>query len=150
MNKTIRLHDLEAFRLADGTIRLSQQSGIDEPSVIDLNHSQLEYLGKVFGIGREKELERRLAVLADKFQDIVCSNYWRSEILERLGDGMELLVRLDALVDLALEFDGGRLKPAEPEETDEVVPPDGAEPKPSRFQPMAPPTKPDGQLGLTL
>lgn len=150
-----KFHDLCFSSMKDGSIRLTQ-TDCGEDSIIDAHPEQLLFIARsICGLkpetaGRIAELERRLAVLTDKLQDVVCDQYFRNDILDRCGDGLYLLAKLDAVVDLALEFDGGRLKPAGPEEAGEVVPPDGAEPKPSRFQPMAPPTKPDGQLGLTL
>lgn len=123
---TNRFFDLTFERLPSGTIRL-KQSAFDEDSVIDLHPAQLEHVARALlgscDPGRLNEMERRIAVLADKAQDVVCSKAFRSDLIERCGDGFEYLARLDALVDLALEFDGGRLEPEyKPEQTEQNVP----------------------------
>lgn len=152
-SRVIRLRNLEACRLADGTIRLRQQSRLDEPSVIDLDPSQFEHLARVFGIGRERDLERRLSVLADRLQDVVCDSYFRTDILERCGDGLFLIAKLDSVVDLAVEFDGGRLQPADPADlgknqarSNSGTEMQGEVSERNRTQPNAPP----GQIGLGL
>ena len=129
MAMTIRFHDLKSVQLADGTIRLTQQAGIDEPSVIDLHPAQLLHLaGIVRGkpvpdVGIIADLERRLGVLVDKLQEVVCDRGFRDDILERCGDGLYWLAKLDAVTDLALEYDGGRLHPEDFIDDKPVYPP---------------------------
>jgi hypothetical protein len=115
-----RWHDLIIDRLDDGGIHLEQHSGVDDPNVIHLHPEQLLFIARqLCGIKSEtaekvRDLERRIAVLTDKLQNIVCNGAFRSDLLEATGDGFEYLARLDSLLDLALEFDGGRLEPEEP------------------------------------
>lgn len=112
-----RWHDLIIDRLDDGGIHLEQQSGVDDPNVIHLHPEQFLFVARrLCGMKPETaekvaELERRIAVLTDKLQDIVCSSDFRNDLVRRVGDGFEYLAKLDGLLDLALEFDGGRLKP---------------------------------------
>jgi len=120
---TNRFYDLNFSRLADGTIRLTQ-TDCGEDCIIDTHPEQLRYIvAQVFGqttdlSGRVDGFARRIAVLTDKLQDIVCNKAFRTDLLAG-GNGFEYLARLDALMNLALEFDGGRL---EPEEHDESYP----------------------------
>lgn len=114
-----RWHDLIIDRLPDGGIHLEQQAGLDEPSVIHTHPEQILFIArqlcgmKYETAGKAAELERRIAVLTDKIQDFVCNKYMRSSLLEHCSEGAEHLARLDSLLDLALEFDGGRLEPEE-------------------------------------
>ncbi|MBI2276332.1 MAG: hypothetical protein HYU74_03155 [Dechloromonas sp.] len=57
------------------------------------------------------DLERRLTVLTEKLEDIICKDHYRSDILENCDYGAEIIIRLDSLLDLAYEFDRGRLTP---------------------------------------
>lgn len=112
-----RWHDLIVDRLKDGGIRLEQRTGLNEPSIIQLHPQQLLSVARqLCGVTPETaltvaELQRRISVLVDKLQDIVCDRFFRGELLERCGDSFGYLAKLDAVVDLALEFDGGRLTP---------------------------------------
>ena len=112
-----RWHDLIIGRLPDGGIHLEQQSGIDEPNVIHLHPEQVLFVARrLCGMKMEAaemvaELERRISVLTDKLQNIVCNKAFRSDLIEGIGEGFEYLAILDGLLDLALEFDGGRLEP---------------------------------------
>lgn len=114
MNK---FHDLTIERLSDGNIRLSQQDGVDDPSLIDLHPEQIKFIARqLCGIKPEsadaiRELERRLSVLAEKVEDLACAEWLRGEVIDHCPCAGEILARLDALADLALEMDGGRLHP---------------------------------------
>lgn len=111
-----KFHDLDFKSLKDGSIRLTQ-TDCGEDSIIDASPEQLLFIARsLCGLkpetaGRIAELERRIAVLTDKLQHFVCNSSFRSDIIERCGYGFEYVARLDALLDLALEFDGGRLTP---------------------------------------
>ena len=111
-----RFYDLTFIQQADGSIRLTQ-SDQGEDYVIDAHREQILFVARqLCGMKPQTadtvaELERRLAVLTDKLQYIVCNNAFRSDLIERCGDGFEYLAKLDCLLDLALEFDGGRLEP---------------------------------------
>ena len=112
-----KFHDLDFKKLSDGSIRLTQDDRMDEASVIDMHPEQLLYMARqLCGMkpqtaDKVKDLERRIAVLTDKLQNIVCNKAFRGDLIERSGDGFEYLAHWDALLDLALEFDGGRLEP---------------------------------------
>ena len=144
-------HDLIIDLLPDGGIHLEQQSGCEEPSVIHLHPEQIMFVARrLCGMKPETaekvaDLERRIAVLTDRLQDFACNTFMRGEIIDRLGHGFEYLAKLDAVLDLAIEFDGGRLTPGDPPE-EEPVP----EQKPtSKFRPGQPP-KNGQQLGLAV
>lgn len=152
-----RWHDLIIGRLPDGGIHLEQQSGCDEPSVIHLHPEQLLFITRqLCGMkpetaGKVAELERRIAVLTDKLQSIVCNKAFRSDLIERVSDGFEYLARLDGLLDLALEFDGGRLEPEYKEAPDDdekpIYPPSATQAKETRLDVSA---QGGEQLGLAM
>lgn len=128
-----RWHDLIIDRLKDGGVHLEQQSGLNEPSVIHIHPEQLLFIAhQLYGMKPETvskvvDLERRIAVLTDKLQNIVCNKAFRSDLIESIGEGFEYLAKLDGLLDLAFEFDGGRLEPereySEPQEDYDALKP---------------------------
>lgn len=111
-----RFHDLSFSRQPDGSIRL-MQSDCGEDCIVDLHPEQLLFIARqLCGMkpetaGKVQELERRIAVLTDKLQNIVCNKAFRSDLIEGIGEAFEYLAKLDGLLDLSLEFDGGRLEP---------------------------------------
>lgn len=60
---------------------------------------------------RATEAARRFSVLAGELDFIINDDQFRRDLVERLSDGCEWLARLDAVMALALEYDGGRLFP---------------------------------------
>lgn len=152
-----RFHDLSFERLPSGSIRL-KQSAFDEDSTIDLHPEQLAFVARqLCGMKPEKagqvaDLERRIAVLTDKLQNLVCNKAFRSDLIERCGDGFEYLAKLDGLLDLAMEFDGGRLEPECEEENagdGKPIYPPPAIAKANKTQPSAT-VEAGGQLGLEV
>ena len=114
--KSFEHHHLEVERDGDCIIlRQIDHSGNAEGVYIHV--SQLRYVAEVAGVvppetaEKISELERRISILTDKLQNLVCNKAFRGDLIERCGDGFEYLARLDCLLDLSLEFDGGRLKP---------------------------------------
>lgn len=122
MSKQERLYDLTFEAFPDGSVNLEQSAGCGEVAYLTLHASQLRLLAERTGLtGRASsrapevaDLERRIAVLTSKLQSIVCNKAFRSDLAEGLGEGFEYLAILDGLLDLAFEFDGGRLEPVEP------------------------------------
>ena len=114
---TTRFQDLAYEQLPDGTIRLEQRDYSGEEVVIDLHPEQILFIARrLCGMKQEtaervSDLERRIAVLADKVQNIVCDKAFRSDTNECCPVGGEYLAKLDALLDLAYEYDGCRLVP---------------------------------------
>jgi len=112
-----RFYDVEYKKDAEGEISLTQQCGVDEPNVVLMRPEQLLFIARqLCGMkpetaGKVAELERRIAVMVDKLQNIVCDSAFRSDLIEDLSDGFAYLAKLDGLLDLAMEFDGGRLRP---------------------------------------
>lgn len=151
-----RFYDLTFIQQADGSIRLTQ-SDQGEDYVIDAHREQILFVARqLCGMKPQTadtvaELERRLAVLTDKLQYIVCNNAFRSDLIERVSDGFEYLARLDGLLDLALEFDGGRLEPEYKEAPDDdekpIYPPSATQAKETRLDVSA---QGGEQLGLAM
>ena len=120
-----RWHDLIIDRLPDGGIHLEQQSGVDDPNVIHLHPEQVLSIARhLCGMkpetaGKVAELERRIAVLTDTLQNLVCNKAFRGDLVDGIGEGFEYLAKLDGLLDLAMEFDGGRLEPEYKQSSDD-------------------------------
>ena len=110
------MHEISFEQIEDGLIRLEQQLGFDEANVVLLHPEQLKFITRrMCGINaatanKLEDLERRLSILADELEFIVLEDDFRRQIVDCM-DGIELMTRLDALLDLAYEFDGGRLAP---------------------------------------
>ena len=156
-NKAIRLHDVEVFQFADGTIRLSQPQSLEDPVSIDLHPSQLAYIAEMFACTQQqREAERKLHVLAEKIGRVVADEYVRAEIIDRCGDGLAILAELDALDDLAIEYTGGLVPLGRDEEKKEPAQKVDAEDKAAAARlspqpaPVPVPPRDKGQLGLTL
>lgn len=119
-----KMHEVSFEFLEDGSISLEQQSGLDEPDVIYLHPEQLKFITRRMcgmddpSAARVEDLERKLAILAGDIDFIVKDKSIRRDIIDSgCGCEFELLSRLDALWDLAIEYDGGRLLPrAKPED----------------------------------
>lgn len=116
-----QMHDISFEQMKDGSIRLEQQCGIDEPNVIYLHQEQLKFITRrMVGMSETtaaqvEELERRLSILASDLEFIVKDASFRRQVIQNCCDGIELMTRLDALLDLAFEFNGGRLTPRMPQ-----------------------------------
>ena len=98
-----KFHDLDFKKLSDGSIRLTQDDRLGEASIIDIHPEQLLYIARLLcGMKPEtaavvKDLERKLAVLDTRIAAIVLDDTLRTEIVRRIGEGFEILQRLDAL-----------------------------------------------------
>jgi hypothetical protein len=112
-----RMYDLKFKQLAGDTIRLTQ-TDCGEDYVIDAHPEQIKFVARqLCGMTADtaatvQELERRISVLADRLEELVTAAWLREQIVERCVDGVEILCRFDGLLDLATEFDGGRLLPS--------------------------------------
>ena len=111
-----KFYDLSFSRQPDGSIRLLQ-SNCGEDHIIDAHPEQIKFIAhqlcgtKLETAAKVVDLERRIAVLTDKLQNILCNETFRRNLIEGIGEGFEYLAKLDGLLDLALELDGGRLEP---------------------------------------
>ena len=130
-----RFHDLTFSLMADNTIKLTQ-TDCGEDYIITAHPEQIVFIARrLCGMSsttaeQVQDLERKLSVLTDRLERLVTDDWFRKEIIDGCGDFAEMLARLDGLVDLAIEMDGGRLLPSEP--TPEPK-------KESKFKPMRPP-----------
>ena len=111
-----KMNDISFERHTDGAIRLIQ-TGCGVDSIIDLAPSQLRYIAmhvagfKEIDATRVADLERRIGILASRIEKITLDDNLRDDIAERCRDGLWIISQLDGLLDLAVEFDGGRLLP---------------------------------------
>jgi len=140
-----RFYDLDFAQKDDGTIRLTQVD-CGEDSIIDAHPEQILFVARrLCGMSsataeQVQDLERKLSVVTDRLERLVTDDWFRKGIIEGCGDFAEMLARLDGIVDLAIEFDGNRLLPSDPE-------PEPEPKKESMFKPMKPPAN-NQQLDL--
>lgn len=96
-----RFYDLEAHQFEDGTVRLSQQSGIDDPSIIDLHPQQLIHVAEQLGYRSADRMtasiHRRLLELQSDLRYFTDHDLWLTEIAERLGDGLAFQIGAGAM-----------------------------------------------------
>lgn len=140
-----KFHDLDFKRLEDGSIRLTQ-TDCGEDSIIDASPEQLLFIARrLCGMKEDTaekvaDLERKLAILCDRLGQFVNDHDIRTDMIDRCADGIEYVVRLDGLLDLAIEFDGNRLLPDNQPEPKNIS---------ERFKQMAQP-KSQEQLSLAV
>jgi len=102
-----RIPDLQFEFMAGGSLRLEQSAGAGEMMTVLLHPCQIQLIAERAGLIPYRIPERRLAILRERICDLVEDEYFRSDIWKRLCYGSEYLQRLDAIADLAVEFDGG-------------------------------------------
>jgi hypothetical protein len=136
-----KMYEVGFELLEDGSISLEQSNGYESPVVVWLHPEQMKFITRrMCGMDSAtaasvEDLERKIAVLADRLERLVDAKWFRSSIVDSCGDGVEIMARLDGLLDLAIEFDGGRLLASDAlKEEAEPKPP-----KPSKFKPSEPP-----------
>ena len=140
-----KFYDLEFKQQSDGSIRLTQTE-CGEDSIIDTHPEQILFIARrLCGMKPETaekvaDLERRIAVLTDRLGQFVNDQDICNDMIDHCADGIEYVVRLDGLLDLAIEFDGNRLLPNDPPEEKIIS---------EKFKPMPPP-KTGQQLGLAV
>ena len=119
-----QMYEISFEHIEDGSIRLEQQSGYGERDVIHLHPDQLKFITRrMCGMSETTaaqvaDLERKLSILSGDLESIVTEKSLRLQIVD-CEDGVELITRLDALLDLSVEFDGGRLIPRSQQEPQE-------------------------------
>ena len=120
MNQTNsqRFHDLAFDLMDDGTVKLTQ-TDCGEDYVITAHPEQIVFIARrlcgmsITTAEQVQDLERKLSVIADRLEKIVDADWFRNNIIKECGDGIEIIAKLDGLVDLAIEYDGGRLLPSD-------------------------------------
>ncbi len=120
MNQTNnqRFHDLAFDLMDDGTVKLTQ-TDCGEDYIITAHPEQIAFIARrLCGMNsanaeQVSELERKLSVITDRLERLVTDDWFRKGIINECGDGIEMISKLDGLVDLAVEMDGGRLLPSD-------------------------------------
>ena len=161
-----KFYDLDFKKLSDGSIRLTQDDRLGEVSIIDMHPEQILFIARLLcGMKPEtaavvKDLERKLAVLDTRIAAIVLDDTLRTEIVRRIGEGFEIIQRLDSLYDLAVEFTVGLepdyehpnlLPKSKPATTNAPATANPSEPtpEPQKAQPSVT-VQAAGQLGLAV
>lgn len=140
-----KFHDLSFTQRADGTVLLTQTDCGEDYSIAAHPEQLLFIARRLCGMKADTaekvaDLERKLAILCDRLGEFISDPNIRNDIIDRCRDGIEYIVRLDGLHDLAIEFDGNRLLPCEPPPPNVIS---------ERFKHMPPP-KTGEQLGLAV
>jgi len=113
-----RFYDL-SFEVTGDGVRLVQNACGDD-YIILAHPEQLKFITRrLCGMdeataAKVQDLERKLSVLTDRLEALVTAAWLRKSIANECDDGVEILAKLDGLVDLAVEMDGGRLLPSDP------------------------------------
>lgn len=102
-------HFAVSASVVDGVVRLEQPCGHDEQDVIELAADQLLSLAdKLRGIVRpdpEAETSRKLMVLAERMDEIVCDPAFRKAVIDgSCGIYTDYIERLEGLALLANEY----------------------------------------------
>lgn len=134
-----RFYDLEAHQLEDGTVRLSQHYGDEDPSVIDLHPQQLRHLAESFARVPDRmtgSIHSRLLELQSDLRYFTDWNLWIDEIAESISDGLAFQIGADAMRhDLDRIITDLGLIPLNSKPEQEPADP----PKQSKFHPEQPP-----------
>jgi len=101
-----QFHDLSFEQLPDGSVRMTQQSGLGGPSVIDANPAQIIHMACAL-VGarvspeaeRIKTLERRLRGLKDRFIE-----FRASLPADMYAKTIEFYAWMEASIDVATEY----------------------------------------------
>jgi len=129
-----RFHDLTFTLMDDGTVKLTQ-TDCGEDFVVVAHPEQIRFIARrVCGLNeataaKVSDLERKLSVITDRLESLVTADWLRKSIANECEDGIEIMAKLDGLLDLAVEMDGGRLLPSDPKPA----------PKKNKFEPSKPP-----------
>ena len=74
---TEKMQDLTFQQFSDGTVRLEQSSGLDDPAIVDLHPSQLRHVAEAVGLmepsklpDQPRALKKRLERIHDRLADI--------------------------------------------------------------------------------
>ena len=121
--ENMHMHNVKVTTNDAGDIILTQCE-FDCDDKVYLHPEQLRFIARrVAGLDESTAdqvagLERKIGVLAAGISSFVCDDSIRTEILDHCPSSFELIERLDGLLNLALEFDGGRLFPDDMERCD--------------------------------
>jgi len=117
MNQNERFFNLDFYTTESGSVLVTQEHCGEEYG-IEAHPEQLKFIVRTLYGSDEAtaaevaDLERKLSILASKIDSVVTDTKFRREILNSgMASSFELIAKLDALLDLAMEFDGGRLHP---------------------------------------
>jgi hypothetical protein len=104
-----QFHNLSVEQLPDGTVRMTQQSGLDAPAVIDAHLTQIISVARSL-VGaraspeaeRIKTLERRIRWLQDRF--LGCYEELPSDFAGSSPCALQFYAWLEASCDVAAEY----------------------------------------------
>lgn len=115
-NMHMHMHNVKVTTNDSGDIIL-EQSEFDCEDKVYLHPEQLRLIARrVAGLKESTadqvaDLERKVGVLTAGISSFVCDDSIRAEILDHCPNSSEIIERLDGLLNLTLEYDGGRLLP---------------------------------------
>jgi len=104
--KKEQFHDLGFEQLPDGTVRMTQQSSLDDPCMVDAHPAQIIHMARVL-VGamvspeaeRIKTLERRLRGMKDRFIE-----FRASLPADMYAETMEFYAWMEASIYVATEY----------------------------------------------
>lgn len=97
-----------AFEIDGEFINLEQDIGCGEVHSVQLHRLHLQHIAGQLGFpipdASASHVLQRFQAVIDKLDGFACSEYYRSDILDRCSMGLEILTVLDAILDLGHEF----------------------------------------------
>lgn len=96
------------YEIVGDTINLVQDIGSGEIHSIGLHRIHFDHIASKLGVPSltitAETIKRRLELVESRLNALADTDYYRTEIVERCGSGIEFIIELDAVCSLATEF----------------------------------------------
>jgi len=96
------------YEIKDDIILIEQDDGCGEVQRVALHKIHFEHITSKFGLPvltiTAEAVRRKLQFVYDRLESLAEAKHYRTEIIERCGSGIEFIVELDTVCDLASEF----------------------------------------------
>lgn len=97
-----------AYEIKNDIILIEQDDGCGEVSRVAIHKIHFEHITSKLGLPTltvtVEGVRRKLQVVFDRLESLAEAKHYRTEIIERCGSGIEFIIELDAVCDLASEF----------------------------------------------
>lgn len=97
-----------SYEINEDVIQLEQDTGCGEINSVVLHRVHFDLIASKLGIPcltiTADSIKRRFEIVETRMNALADSEYYRKEIIERCGSGIEFLTELDAVCQIASEF----------------------------------------------
>lgn len=97
-----------SYEIKEDIIQLEQHIGCGETQSVVIHRMHFDYIASKLGLPvlsiTVEMVRRKLQVVYDRLDRLAEAKHYRTEIIERCGSGIEFIIELDAVCDLANEF----------------------------------------------